>query len=86
MAGYLQPLGIVAMLEFPIGHDGELYGMVSFEQPGAPRRWSHEEQMFGRLLANILGVLLRRAGNESANTALKPHAISARETMIGPPA
>lgn len=51
---YLQPLGIVSMLDIPIWHMGTLKGVLCQEHIGDMRRWTFEEADFGVELANLI--------------------------------
>lgn len=58
---YLKPLGITSMLDTPIWHRGELYGVLCFEQIGPARRWRADEQAFAINLADIASSCLEAA-------------------------
>ncbi len=51
---YLQPLGIVSMLDIPIWHKGVLKGVLCHEHIGDKRRWTGEEADFGVELAGLI--------------------------------
>jgi hypothetical protein len=55
---YLQPLGIVSMLDIPIWHKGVLKGVLCQEHIGAKRRWTFEEADFGVELAGLISLAL----------------------------
>ncbi|MCC6405864.1 MAG: GAF domain-containing protein [Planctomycetes bacterium] len=55
LEGYLQPLGITAMLDAPIRRDGRVAGVMCHEHVGdEPRRWSVLEQCAASTLAGLV--------------------------------
>jgi len=54
---YLEPLGIVAMLDAPIFQNGQVIGVVCNEHLNTPREWTAEERDFAVSVAD--GVALR---------------------------
>lgn len=67
--GYLEPLGIRALLDVAILRDGTLAGVICFEQL-APRQWALDEQQFAVSVADLLAVVLERVGRQAAEQAL----------------
>lgn len=57
-AGYLEPLGVGAMLGVPVLLDGMLKGVVCHEQVGGPHVWTGEEQALAK---NVTDTLARQA-------------------------
>ena len=57
-ADYLAPLGIGAMLEAPIRHDGRLVGVVCHEHVGPPRQWLLDEKSFAASIADLVAMAL----------------------------
>ena len=55
---YLQPLGIGAMLDVPVQHEGEVVGVLCLEHQGGERKWQADEQQFGRAIASLITLLL----------------------------
>lgn len=60
---YLQPLGIVAMLDAPIYVHGTLSGIVCFEHVGPPRRWQPLEELVAATIADFVGIALGTAAH-----------------------
>ena len=58
---YLQPLGITSMLDIPIWHHGEVYGVLCFEHIGPIRQWQTSEQSFAIHMADIAALSLEAA-------------------------
>ncbi len=54
--GYLQPLGITAMIDAGITVAGEAIGVICAEQVGAPRRWSEDEAELMTAAAAMLAI------------------------------
>ncbi|MFA5137879.1 MAG: PAS domain S-box protein [Elusimicrobiota bacterium] len=52
-SSYLEPRGIVSMMDVSIRHQGELIGVLCFEHTGTRREWSLEEQEFGAAMADM---------------------------------
>jgi diguanylate cyclase (GGDEF)-like protein len=57
-ADYLAPLGIGAMLEAPIRHDGRLVGVVCHEHVGPPRQWLLDERSYAASIADLVTMAL----------------------------
>jgi len=55
---YLHPLGIGAMLDVPVQHEGEVVGVLCLEHQGGERKWQADEQQFGRAIASLITLLL----------------------------
>lgn len=60
---YLEPLGIVAMLDAPVLVHGELAGVVCLEHVGAPRRWEPAEELVAGTVADFVGMALGTAAH-----------------------
>lgn len=59
---YLDPQGIIAMLDAPIFRGDEVFGIVCHEHD-APREWSEHDRAFAGTMADILALLLEQAGH-----------------------
>jgi diguanylate cyclase (GGDEF)-like protein len=57
-ADYLAPLGIGAMLEAPVRHDGRLAGVVCHEHVGPPRQWLIDEKSYAASIADLVAMAL----------------------------
>lgn len=51
---YLIPLQIASMLDSPFFIDGELKGIVCFEQQNEARKWTPEDILFSRAIADLI--------------------------------
>ncbi|MCE9611782.1 MAG: GAF domain-containing sensor histidine kinase [Chthoniobacter sp.] len=67
-AGYLEPLGVGAMLDVPVFLDGVLKGVVCHEHVGGPREWTAEEQALAKNVADTLGRQALEAQKAHAQT------------------
>ncbi len=59
--GYLQPLGIGAILDTPFHVAGKVEGVVCHEYVGSTREWTSDEQTFAVAVANLVSLLLQEA-------------------------
>ncbi len=57
---YLDPLGIVSMLDAPIHRGQELLGVVCHEHRGEPRKWTRDELHFAGAVADIVALFLEQ--------------------------
>ncbi len=69
--GYLDPLGISAMLDVGILKDGSLIGILCLEDTGAPRRWHVDEEGFANIAASLISQLFESAKRRQAEEALR---------------
>ena len=68
---YLEPLGIVSLLEAGIQVDGQLVGVVSCEHQGEPRAWHPDEGVFTSSAAALAAQVLVSAQRRDAELALR---------------
>ncbi len=68
---YLAPMGITSMLDAPIFHEGEVYGIVCHEQIGSPRTFDERDLDFASSVADVIGVLFEQAGRLAAEDELR---------------
>ncbi|MDX2229983.1 MAG: PAS domain S-box protein [Leptolyngbyaceae cyanobacterium bins.349] len=71
VSSYLQPLGIMAMLDAPIRLGGETIGVLCIERVGKPYEWTLEEQGFARSLADLVALAFEVQQRQQAEIALK---------------
>ena len=70
-ASYLEPLGIVAMLDVAIRHHGQTIGVICCEQTGEPSRWSEEDASFVGALADLVARALTASERRRADDQLR---------------
>lgn len=58
--GYLEPLGITAMLDVPIWVRGRMAGVVCHEHVGSPRTWDADEERYGYLVSSFVALAMER--------------------------
>lgn len=65
---YLKPNNIQSLMDIPVRIEGEMIGVICFENVGAPREWTLMEQKFGLVAAQMLSLTI-----ESHNKQLAKH-------------
>jgi signal transduction histidine kinase len=78
---YLEPLGIVSMLDAPVFREGQVVGVVCHEHV-APRTWTTEDQDFAGSVADRVAAHLEEAAREAAEArarTLEAHALEGRK-------
>jgi signal transduction histidine kinase len=69
-SAYLEPLGIVSMLDAPIFRGGEVVGVVCHEHR-SPRTWTPRERAFAGSVADRVAAHLEEAAREAAEARLR---------------
>ncbi len=69
--GYLQPLGIVSMMDVPVWLRGKVVGVICHEHTGVRREWTVEEQDFATSIADTASLALEVAERKRAERALQ---------------
>ncbi|MBS0171262.1 MAG: PAS domain S-box protein [Nitrospira sp.] len=70
LQSYLQPLGIVSLLDVPIFFGGRLAGVVCHERTGMPRVWTSEETQFVTSIGNLVTLAYEAKQRQEAEKAL----------------
>jgi diguanylate cyclase (GGDEF)-like protein/PAS domain S-box-containing protein len=70
-AGYLEPLGITAMLDAPIFVRGKMVGVVCHEHTGGPRHWTFSEELLAGTFADFVALVLETSSWHEAEKALR---------------
>ncbi|NSW56160.1 MAG: PAS domain S-box protein [Armatimonadetes bacterium] len=73
-AGYLEPRGIVSMLDAPIRLGGELVGIVCHEHTGEIREWQSDEQSFAASIADMVALCIATVERARTQQQLEQHA------------
>ena len=79
---YLEPLGIVSMLDAPVLRGGEVVGVVCHEHVGARREWSEAERSFAASFADQVARAFEEAARRDAEArvrAWEAHAIESQK-------
>jgi len=58
---YLEAHGITSMMDVPIWHKGQLYGVLCHEHVGPTRRWTSDEETFAGNLADLASLALEES-------------------------
>jgi PAS domain S-box-containing protein len=70
-SGYLEPLGIVSMLDVPVWREGRVVGVVCQEHVGTIRTWTPLEQQFAASIADMVALTLETAERRHAEEELR---------------
>lgn len=76
---YLKPNNIQALMDIPVRIEGEMIGAICFENVGAPRIWSLQEQKFGLVAAQMISLALESHEKQRARQSLEA---SIREQQV----
>lgn len=76
---YLKPHDIQALMDIPVRIEGEMIGVICFENVGAPREWTLQEQKYGLVAAQMLSLTIETHNKQKARHALE---ISLNEQKI----
>ena len=68
---YLKPNDIRSLMDVPIRIEGEMIGVICFENVGSPREWSLQEQKYGLVAAQILSLTIESHNKQLAKKALE---------------
>ncbi len=79
---YLRPLGITSMMDVPIWHRGEVYGVLCFEHIGPVREWQAEEEAFAINITDIAAASLEAAEYRAASRRWQTVIESLAEAVI----
>jgi PAS domain S-box-containing protein len=81
--GYLKPNAITSLLDAPIRSDGEVVGVVCFEQTNEPRQWTPDEIAYAGQIADLLSRTLRNQELKEANAELNRITRAIDEAPVG---
>ncbi len=68
---YLDPLGIIAMLDAPLWHDGRNVGVLCNEDKKGPRAWTESDRSLAGSLADFLAMTLEANDRRIAEVTLR---------------
>lgn len=72
LESYLKPNNIHSLMDIPIRIEGEIIGVLCFENRNRPREWNIEEQKFGMVVAQMISLAIET--NEKQNACAKTEA------------
>ncbi|MES2515083.1 MAG: histidine kinase dimerization/phosphoacceptor domain -containing protein [Bacteroidota bacterium] len=68
---YLKPNDIQSLMDIPVRIEGEMIGVICFENVGAPRVWTLQEQKYGLVAAQMLSLTIESHNKQKAKLALE---------------
>ena len=68
---YLKPHDIQSLMDVPVRIEGEMIGVICFENVGAPREWTLQEQKYGLVTAQMLSLTIESHNKQLAKKALE---------------
>lgn len=68
---YLKPLNIQALMDIPIRIEGEIIGVICFENVGKPREWTYQEQKYGLVTAQMISLAIESNNKQKAKRELE---------------
>lgn len=78
---YLKPLDIQSLMDVPVRIEGEMIGVICFENVGAPRIWTLQEQKFALVAAQMLSLTIESYNKQNVKGILEL-AIKEKETLL----
>lgn len=68
---YLKPNDIQALMDVPVRIEGEIVGVICFENVGATREWTLQEQKYGLVAAQMLSLTIESHNKQKAKQTLE---------------
>jgi two-component sensor histidine kinase len=68
---YLKPHDIQSLMDVPVRIEGEMIGVICFENVGAPREWTLQEQKYGLVAAQMLSLTIESHNKQQAKKSLE---------------
>jgi two-component sensor histidine kinase len=68
---YLKPHDIQSLMDVPVRIEGEMVGVICFENVGCPREWTLQEQKYGLVAAQMLSLTIESHNKQLAKQALE---------------
>jgi two-component sensor histidine kinase len=68
---YLKPHDIQSLMDVPVRIEGEMIGVICFENVGCPREWTLQEQKYGLVAAQMLSLTIESHNKQLAKQALE---------------
>lgn len=68
---YLHPNDIQSLMDIPVRIEGEMIGVICFENVGAPREWTLMEQKFGLVAAQMLSLTIESYNKQRVKQELE---------------
>ncbi len=68
---YLKPHDIQSLMDVPVRIEGEMVGVICFENVGAPREWTLQEQKYGLVAAQMLSLTIESHNKQKVKQELE---------------
>jgi two-component sensor histidine kinase len=68
---YLKPLDIQSLMDIPIRIEGQIIGVVCFENVGKPREWTYQEQKYGLVTAQMISLAIESNNKQKVKQELE---------------
>lgn len=68
---YLKPHDIQSLMDVPVRIEGEMVGVICFENVGSPREWTLQEQKYGLVAAQMLSLTIESHNKQKAKRELE---------------
>ncbi len=68
---YLKPHDIQSLMDVPVRIEGEMVGVICFENVGSPREWTLQEQKYGLVAAQMLSLTIESHNKQKAKQELE---------------
>lgn len=68
---YLKPNDIQSLMDIPVRIEGEMIGVICFENVDAPREWTLQEQKYGLIAAQMLSLTIESHNKQKAKKELE---------------
>ncbi|MES2567483.1 MAG: histidine kinase dimerization/phosphoacceptor domain -containing protein [Bacteroidota bacterium] len=68
---YLKPNDIQSLMDIPVRVEGEMIGVICFENVGTPREWTLMEQKYGLVAAQMVSLAIETYNKQNAKLELE---------------
>jgi len=78
---YLKPHDIQSLMDVPVRIEGEMIGVICFENVGSPREWTLQEQKYGLVAAQMLSLTIESHNKQKARQELE-HSLKEQTILL----
>ncbi len=78
---YLKPNNIQALMDVPVRIEGEMVGVICFENIGEPREWTLQDQKYGLVAAQLLSLTIESHNKQKVKKDLEI-ALNEKNTLL----
>lgn len=68
---YLKPLDIQSLMDIPIRIEGQIIGVLCFENVGKPREWTYQEQKYGLVTTQMISLAIESNNKQKVKKELE---------------